>query len=67
MSEEKNEMSDKTKDVVAKVSWGLVAAGIVGLLVVGITSEEVSAGTALIETAYMAVSTVIAFIFGRKK
>lgn len=60
-------MSDDTKKVVERVGWVATAAGVITLLVVGVSTDEINFGVALIDVAVTAVGAVIAFIAGKWK
>lgn len=60
-------MDDKTKKIVERAGWITTAAGIVALLVCGVTTDEINSGVALIDVAVTAVGAAIAFILGKMK
>lgn len=60
-------MSDKTKKIVERTGWVATGAGVVALLVSGVSTQEINSGVALIDTAVVAVGAVIAFIAGKWK
>lgn len=60
-------MSEKTKKIIRRVAWGLVAVGVATLIVLGVTQEEITAGVVLIDAAVVAVGAAAAYIIGKAK
>lgn len=60
-------MDEKTKKIIERAGWITTAAGLVALLAVGVSTEEINSGVALIDVAVSAVGAALAFIFGKLK
>jgi len=59
-------MSDKTKDIIQKVSLGMVLVGSIGAIATGVSSADVSVGITIAESVVAIVGGVISYIFGKK-
>lgn len=60
-------MNEKTKDIIQKVSLGMVIVGAVGAIATGLTMDEVSTGIKIADGLVIIVGAVISYIFGKKK
>lgn len=59
-------MNEKTKDVIQKVSLGMVLVGSIGAIATGLSSADVSMGITIAEGVVSIVGGIIAFIFNKK-
>ncbi len=60
-------MNEKTKDIIQKVSLGMVIVGAVGAIATGLTMDEVSTGIKIADGLVIIAGAVISYIFGKKK
>lgn len=58
-------MSAKSKKIIKGIAWSVTLIGITTLIVLGVTKEEISAGTVLIDIAVVAVAEVVKFVIGK--
>lgn len=58
-------MTDKTKKIIKYVSWGLIALGTIGAIILGATTEEISAGVVLVDGVIIAVAEAIKYFISR--
>lgn len=58
-------MNEKTKKILKYVSWGLIALGSIGAIILGATTEEISAGVLLIDGVVIAVAEAIKYFITR--
>lgn len=54
-------MTDKTKKILKIVSWSLIGLGTIGAIVLGATTQEISAGVVLVDGVIIAVAEAIKF------
>lgn len=58
-------MTDKTKKIIKYISWGLIAVGTIGAIILGATTEEISAGVVLVDGVIIAVAEAIKYFISR--
>lgn len=59
-------MTDKTKNIIQKVSLGMVVIGSIGAILTGVAPADVSIGVTIAEGVIACVGGVISYIFGKK-
>lgn len=59
-------MTEKTKDIIQKVSLGMVLVGSIGAIATGVAPADVSIGITIAEGVLACIGGIIAFITGKK-
>lgn len=58
-------MTENTKKILKYVSWGLIAVGTIGAIILGATTQEISAGVVLVDGVIIAVAEAVKYFISK--
>jgi len=58
-------MSEKTQKILKYVSWGLIAVGAAGAIILGATTEEINGGVVLIGGVITAIGVAVKYFIDK--